>query len=99
VIEHIGLGRYGDPIDPEGSEKALTELKRVVQPGGNLYISVPIDDENRVYFNAHRAFREEYLVSLFAPFEVVEKRYIYGSQFGDQQKTGFGVGCYHLRSV
>lgn len=97
VIEHIGLGRYGDPIDPEGSEKAIAELKRIIQPGGNLYISVPIDDDNRVYFNAHRAFREDYLLTLFAPFEVVEKRYIYGYQFSDRLRSGFGTGCYHLR--
>jgi len=34
VVEHIGLGRYGDPIDPFGSEKAIKELKRVVKVGG-----------------------------------------------------------------
>jgi len=29
VVEHIGLGRYGNVIDPYGSEKAIKELKRV----------------------------------------------------------------------
>jgi SAM-dependent methyltransferase len=99
VIEHIGLGRYGDPLDPYGSEKAIQELKRVVQPGGDLYISVPLDDENRVYFNAHRAFREEYLIMLFEPFQVIESRYIYNRTFGEQRKPGFGTGCYHLRRL
>ena len=65
VIEHIGLGRYGDPINPNGAEEAIEELKRVVQPGGNLYISLPINNTNRVYFNAHRAFKESYLRDLF----------------------------------
>lgn len=97
VVEHIGLGRYGDPLDPHGSEKAIQELKRIVQPGGDLYISLPLDDENRVYFNAHRAFREEYLLRLFEPFHIVERRYIYGRNFGDQRKPGFGTGCYQLR--
>lgn len=97
VIEHIGLGRYGDPLDPHGTEKALTELKRVVALNGDLYLSVPIDDENRTYFNAHRAFTEPYLLNLFAPFEVIEKRYIYGYYFGEQLQKGFGTGCYHLR--
>lgn len=53
VIEHIGLGRYGDPLDPEGSLKALTELQRVVAPGGDFYLGVPVGRE-RVCFNAHR---------------------------------------------
>jgi SAM-dependent methyltransferase len=97
VVEHIGLGRYGDPLDPHGSEKALAELKRVVRPGGDLYISVPLDDDNRIYFNAHRAFDEEYLLSLIAPFEVLERRYIYRGEFGEHRKSGFGVGCYHIR--
>ena len=97
VVEHIGLGRYGDPLDPAGSTKAVTELKRIVMPGGDLYLSIPIDDENRIYFNAHRAFREDYLLALFDPFEVVERRYIFGSEFGQTLKPGFGTGCYHLR--
>ena len=33
VAEHIGLGRYGDPLDPPGSRKATAELQRVVAPG------------------------------------------------------------------
>ena len=47
VVEHIGLGRYGDPLDPGGTQKALEELKRVVAPGGDLYISLPIGDADR----------------------------------------------------
>lgn len=97
VVEHIGLGRYGDPLDPEGTVKAVEELKRIVQPGGDLYLSVPIDDVNRIYFNAHRAFCETYLEKLFAPFEILERRYIFGNDYTEQPKRGFGTGCYHLR--
>ena len=39
-----------------------------------------------------------YLLKLFAPFEVRERRYMYGSEFGAQLKTGFGTGCCHLRA-
>jgi SAM-dependent methyltransferase len=55
VVEHIGLGRYGDPINPLGSQLALMELSRLVAPGGRLYISVPVG-RDRVCFNAHRVF-------------------------------------------
>lgn len=97
VIEHVGLGRYGDDLDPMGTEKALAELKRVVRPGGNLYLSVPLDDTTRVYFNAHRAYAEADLLQMFKPFEVEDRKYIFGTQFEDHPGRGFGTGCYHLR--
>lgn len=62
VVEHIGLGRYGDPVDSFGSEKAIKELKRVLQVGGIILFSVPVDNENKIYFNAHRAFAREYIL-------------------------------------
>ena len=71
VIEHIGLGRYGDPLDPFGSEKAAAELTRVLGQNGDLYISVPVDTENHVYFNAHRAFARDYMLSLFKELALV----------------------------
>lgn len=53
VAEHIGLGRYGDPLDAEGTVKAARELERVVRPDGRLYFSLPVG-EPRTEFNAHR---------------------------------------------
>ncbi len=64
VIEHIGLGRYGDPCDPQGGEKAARELQRVVAPGGRLFLSLPIGRE-RVCFNAHRVHLPENVPKLF----------------------------------
>ncbi len=65
VIEHIGLGRYGDAIDPRGSEKAAAQLARVLAPGGHLYLSVPVGRE-RTCFNAHRVFAPETILRMFA---------------------------------
>jgi SAM-dependent methyltransferase len=53
VAEHVGLGRYGDPLDPLGTAKACAELRRVLAPGGNLYFGLPVGTP-RVCFNAHR---------------------------------------------
>lgn len=56
AIEHFGLGRYGDPIDPNGHLIAFENLIKILEPGGVLYISFPIGNENEVHFNAHRVF-------------------------------------------
>jgi SAM-dependent methyltransferase len=54
VIEHVGLGRYGDPIDPRGSERACKELQRVLAPGGHLLLSCPIEDAPITLYNRER---------------------------------------------
>ncbi len=69
VIEHVGLGRYGDPLDPAGSERACRELARVVRPGGRLYLSTPVGVP-RTEFNAHRIFDPARLPSMVAPLEL-----------------------------
>jgi ubiquinone/menaquinone biosynthesis C-methylase UbiE len=54
AAEHFGLGRYGDKIDPDGHVTFMKSLQRVLAPGGRLYFSVPVSDDERVEFNAHR---------------------------------------------
>lgn len=71
VVEHIGLGRYGDPLDPYGSKKAIAELVRVLAPGGMLYFSTPIGAP-RVNFNAHRVFSPNEIITHFASLQLVE---------------------------
>jgi len=62
AAEHIGLGRYGDHIDPHGTQKAIRELARVLAMNGNLYFSLPVG-KPRLCFNAHR---------IHAPQEILE---------------------------
>jgi len=56
TIEHFGLGRYGDSIDPDGHLKGFQNLVDLLEPGGTLYISFPIGIADAVHFNAHRVF-------------------------------------------
>ena len=99
VIEHIGLGRYGDKLDPFGSEKAISEIKRVLAPNGNLYISLPVDTKNTIYFNAHRAFAREYILKLFQPLKLIEEKYIYRNELVNNydKAKGFGTGLFHFQ--
>ena len=75
VIEHIGLGRYGDPIDPSGSIKAALELQRIVNPGGKLYLSLPVGRE-RICFNAHRVHAPATILPMFAHMRLLEFSYV-----------------------
>lgn len=61
ALEHFGLGRYGDPLDPAGSVTGLRNMACIIRPGGRLYLSVPVGIE-RVFFNAHRVFSPRSIV-------------------------------------
>lgn len=65
TIEHIGLGRYGDPIDYDGDLKAVNELSRVLAPGGILLMVVPVGKENNIVFNAHRIYEPKDFINHF----------------------------------
>jgi hypothetical protein len=63
VLEHVGLGRYGDTIDIDGHVKALRNLAKILRPGGTLYLSAPFGVE-RIEYNAHRVFHLGTLLNL-----------------------------------
>ena len=71
AIEHFGLGRYGDPIDPDACFEAFESIQRVVRPGGKIYISVPIGKEH-LEFNAHRVFYATTVINAFSKCRLVE---------------------------
>jgi hypothetical protein len=105
TIEHIGLGRYGDPIDPQGDIKAIAELKRIVQRGGDLLFVTPIG-RSRIEFNAHRIYSYKQVTDLFAPFHLQEFSLI-PDQGGlitnadpliaDRQE--YGCGCFWFKKL
>ena len=71
VTEHIGLGRYGDPLIADGTRLACAELQRVLAPGGHLFFAVPVGKE-RICFNAHRIHAPETIVGYFHELELLE---------------------------
>jgi SAM-dependent methyltransferase len=102
VIEHVGLGRYGDPLDPDGMDKAARELCRVVAPGGALYVSFPVGRE-RVAFNAHRVADAEAFVERAAAeglaldaFALIDDdgRFRDPARPADARGLAYGCGCF-----
>ena len=104
VTEHIGLGRYGDKIDPEGDKRAMSELVRVVAPKGQLIFVVPVG-KPRIVFNAHRIYDFETIKTAFSNFKLKEFTLI--STKGEPKlirnanpdlvkKETWGCGCFHF---
>jgi SAM-dependent methyltransferase len=65
TIEHIGLGRYGDQLDPDGDLKAINELIRVLAPAGDLLFVVPVGHPKLV-FHAHRIYSYDMIMEYFS---------------------------------
>ncbi len=102
VIEHIGLGRYGDPLDATGALRAANELQRVLAPGGKLFLSTPIGRE-RVCFNAHRIFSVRTILTMFSQLRLVEFSYVddtgrlhVGAVPSDVPTLDYGCGFFEL---
>lgn len=100
TVEHIGLGRYGDPIDTDGDLKAIGELKRVLRPGGNLLFVVPVG-QSKLVFHAHRIYSYDMVMNYFEDlvlkdFTLVDDQQGYHSpatkQLADRQ--AYGCGCF-----
>jgi SAM-dependent methyltransferase len=84
TLEHFGLGRYGDSLDPDGHLAGLRNLASVLMPGGTLWLSIPIGPQ-RIEFNAHRVFRLSYLQEMFEPTFAVAK-FCYVNDQGDLRR-------------
>jgi len=109
VVEHIGLGRYGDPINYDGDLLAINELKRVLKKGGYLLFVVPIGKKNIIYFNAHRIYTFNQIKDYFSDLELLEFTFI-TSKFDNTgliknpsndilDNENYGCGCFLFKKL
>jgi len=65
-LEHDGLGRYGDPVDPDGDIAALREIALMLRPKQFLFLAIPIGPLDHVHYYAHRIYGPYRLRKLIA---------------------------------
>ncbi|MDR2966374.1 MAG: DUF268 domain-containing protein [Methanobacteriaceae archaeon] len=75
ALEHFGLGRYGEPIDPDAYFKSFKAIQNKIKKNGKVYISVPVGKEH-LEFNAHRVFYPETIINSFDEMKLLEFSYI-----------------------
>jgi hypothetical protein len=65
VVEHIGMGRYGEPLNTLGDIVAMSNLRRAIAPGGRLLFVVPVGRPS-IFFNAHRVYSAGWIEKFFS---------------------------------
>ena len=70
-IEHSGLGRYGDILDPDGDLKAMKDIYNNLKEDGLLYLGIPVGPDG-LSWNANRIYGKIRLPLLLEKFEILE---------------------------
>lgn len=70
-IEHDGLGRYGDPINPVGDLHAMKNFTDLLKPDGSLILAVPMGSD-AIVWNAHRIYGKLRFPMLLQGWQVVD---------------------------
>lgn len=87
TIEHVGLGRYGDALDPWGDMKLAKNLRKLVRPGGIILLSFPVG-VGCVVFNLHRIYTSYRRDSLFEGYRLLSTHR--GLSLGERIKFTMG---------
>lgn len=104
VIEHCGLGRYGDALDPLGSDKACAEICRVARTGASIYVAVPTERHSTTRFNANRIFNPDDFQSKFSDVILTEEAYTTSEGMANRAQyeymnMPYSYGCFHFLRV
>jgi len=79
TLEHVGLGRWGDPLDVDGDIKAMQEVWRILKPGGHVVLTIPYGYPT-VVFNLNRIYDAGRVLALTKGFEVLLAEYSVNGQ-------------------
>lgn len=86
-FEHDGLGRYGDPLNPEGDLEAMRKMKKMLKPGAILYLAVPVG-RDRLIWNAHRVYGSLRLPLLLKGWKTLDT-FGFEPSAVDREKNGY----------
>lgn len=70
-FEHDGLGRYGDPLNPDGDLNAMKKMKYMLKPTGILFLAIPIGRDTLVW-NMHRIYGRVRLPKLLEGWRILD---------------------------
>ena len=83
-FEHDGLGRYGDPLNPNGDLEAMDKCGRYMKSDGRLIVAVPVG-KDEIRWNEGRVYGRNRLPKLLGEYDVIDS---FGFSDMDMDKRG-----------
>jgi len=100
ALEHFGLGRYNDQIDPDGHLKGFKNMVKMLTKGGKIYISFPIG-KKKVIFNQRRVFSPDEIIKWEKNIKLLRFDFVDDngdlhtmSEFTQTKELKYGCGIY-----
>ena len=90
-IEHDGLGRYGDPINPRGDLLFMERAKTLIKKDGLFFLHVPIGKDYLV-FNLHRVYGKLRLPLLLKGWRLIDT-FGYTDEMLEREPTDYRQPC------
>jgi hypothetical protein len=81
-FEHDGLGRYGDPLSPDGDLLAMRQARDFLAKDGLMFLGMPLG-KDCLLWNANRIYGEIRLPLLLKGFALLDVYNVYGNPSGD----------------
>ena len=112
TIEHFGLGRYGDKINPNGHIIGFQNIYKLLDNDASLYLSFPVSNISRIEFNAHRVFNINDIFEWIKQLSIKDLKLISFDLIDDNSELfenqninliskniNFGCGIYHFKKI
>jgi len=110
TLEHIGLGRYGEWLEPDGDITAVSEISRIMSINGALLVTLPFGKGE--VFPSHRVYNQQRLQTILEGFRVKREDYYARNQSGfwspcakenladtRSPKVEMGLACIKARKI
>ena len=97
-FEHDGLGRYGDPINPNADLEAMGKMKQMIKKQGLLFLAVPVGKDTLVW-NAHRVYGKIRLPLLLKGWKAIDSFGFEESKLNEENRQGRYMPIFVLKNV
>ncbi len=76
-IEHAGLGRFGDPLNPDGDLEVMQQVHCMLKQGSLFFVGALENSDKEkgsLEFNAQRIYGTKRLELLFRGWEILSRQ-------------------------